>query len=210
MKALAGDTEKSHRATAVPRGSQSRFLSSITKSKAILSSKADVPACSFFFGLTEDTLARRGLTKRSLSLLGALNGPVNIRNWKLKCNQNINKGPWWKKGMAWYVPSHHMFWRLVNGIPSRKCQAHRSSWRSSQEKASVLEQGCTYLCGLLKGKAHRGPPHVLRKHHNAHLPSSHTHGGTNQPFSRGQPPTHTRGCSARLGLFRSIRSFLYL
>lgn len=84
--------------------------------------------------------------------------------------------------MAWYVPSHHMFWSLVNGIPSRKCQAHRSSWRSSQEKASVLEQLSTHLCGLLKGKAHRGPPHVLRKCHNAHLPSSHAHSGTNQPY----------------------------
>lgn len=109
MKHLEGDTEKTHRASAVPQSSQSSFLSSITRSFSnktqsnSWSGKADNPACSFF-GLTEATLAKKGLTNRSLSFLGALDGAVNMKSWMEKCNQNITKSPWWKKGMAWYVP----------------------------------------------------------------------------------------------------------
>lgn len=110
VKDLEVDTEKTHRATAVPPGSWLPFLSSITRSFSnknqsnSWSGKADVPARSFFFSLTEATLAKKGLPNRSLSFLGALDEAVNMRSWMEKCNQNINKGPWWKKAMTWYVP----------------------------------------------------------------------------------------------------------
>lgn len=106
------------------------------------------------------------------------------------------------------APSHHVLWSLVNGTPSRKCQEHRSSWKSSQEKASVLEHDSTNPYILLKEKAHRGSPHMLRKPHNAHPSSRHTHSGTNQQTAKGSPPTHIWGCSAKQGLFGLACSFL--
>lgn len=90
-----------------------------------------------------------------------------------KLQQNISKGPRQKQAPAWYVPSHHLFRSLVNGTLSRKCQAPRSSWEARGRRTQCWNRK-TPACKVCT-KAHKGPPRVLGKCHNAHPPSSHTH-----------------------------------
>lgn len=102
----------------------------------------------------------------------------------------------------------------VNEIPSRKCQAHRSSWRSSQEKASVLEQGST-TCAVCSRERLTGdhltcwgnttmstcPPPTLTA-----APTSHTAEGSLQPT--GGAVRQVWACSDRYVLFSVCKNLL--
>lgn len=128
----------------------------------------------FFLWPDRSHLVRRELTKVSQLPRSPCWG-CKYKKLNGKLQQNISKGPWWKQVIAWYVPSHHRFWSLVNGILSRKCQAPRSSWEAHRRTQCWNRK--TPACTVCS-KAHKGPPHVLGKRHNAHPPSSHTHSST--------------------------------